>query len=209
MARYRGPRLKVVRRLGRLPGLTRKIAQNKNSGVRRRPSEFAVRLLEKQRLRYHYGLTEKQLINHITQARRSKGPTGNALFALLESRLDNTIFRLGIAPTIRAARQLVSHGHILVNEKRVNKPSSHCKPGDSISVRDNSLSKELVNRYLSMSKPATQRKDTRNVGIPPNLSFRKSDLTGQIQGVTRRGWLGLRVSDLYIIEYYSRRGRKS
>ena len=206
MARYRGPRLKVVRRLGRLPGLTRKIAQNKNFGGRRKPSEFAVRLLEKQRLRYHYGLTEKQLINYITQARRSKGPTGNALFGLLEARLDNTIFRLGMAPTIRAARQLVSHGHILLNDKRVNKPSFHCKPGDSISVRNKSLSKELVNRYLSTAK---QRKGTRSVGIPPNLSFRKSDLTGQIQGVIRRGWLGLRVSDLYIIEYYSRRGRKS
>ena len=123
--------------------------------------------------------------------------------------MDNTIFRLGIAPTIRAARQLVSHGHILVNNQRINKPSCHCKPGDSISVRDNSLSKDLVNRYLSSAKPNTQRKDTRNVGIPPNLSFRKSDLTGQVQGVTRRGWLGVRVSDLYIIEYYSRRGRKS
>ena len=71
------------------------------------------------------------------------------------------------------------------------------------------MSKDLVNRYLSSAKPNTQRKDTRNVGIPPNLSFRKSDLTGQVQGVTRRGWLGVRVSDLYIIEYYSRRGRKS
>ena len=108
------------------------------------------------------------------------------------------------------SNDLVISTDILLNyDKRINKPSCHCKPGDSISVRENSLSKDLVNRYLSSAKPNTQRKDTRNVGIPPNLSFRKSDLTGQVQGVTRRGWLGVRVSDLYIIEYYSRRGRKS
>ena len=205
MARYRGPRLKVVQRLGRLPGLTQK--NSKRPSSRRRPSEFAVRLMEKQRLRYHYGLTEKQLVNYVSKARRDAGPTGNALFARLEARLDNTIFRLGMAPTIRAARQLVTHGHIMLNNKRVNKPSYQCVPGDTISVREISKSKELVERFLSQQSQRTnQRKTGRSVGIPPNLSFRKANLTGQVQGTTRRGWLGLRVSDLYVIEYYSRRG---
>nr|YP_009646375.1 ribosomal protein S4 [Chloroparvula japonica]QBX98154.1 ribosomal protein S4 [Chloroparvula japonica] len=206
MARYRGPRLKVVRRLGRLPGLTQKTARVRSTGMRSRPSQFAVRLMEKQRLRYHYGLTEKQLVNYVSKARRAKEATGTALFAKLEARLDNTVFRLGLAPTIRAARQLISHGHINVNLKRVNKPSFSCRTGDVITVRDNSKSKELVERYLSQTQQTVKKKGARSIGVPPNLSLRKAELMGRVQGLPRRNWLGLRINDLFVIEYYSRRG---
>ena len=206
MARYRGPRLKVTRRLGRLPGLTQKMANRRPGDKRSRPSQFAVRLMEKQRLRYHYGLTEKQLVSYISKARRAKEPTGDALFVKLESRLDNTVFRLGLAPTIRAARQLVSHGHILVNLKRVNKPSFNCNVGDVVTVRNKTNSTELVERYLGDMQRSMKKKGPRVMGVPPNLSLRRSELMGRVQGVPRRNWVGLRVNDLYVIVYYSRRG---
>ena len=129
MSRYRGPRLKIVRRLGDLPGLTRKAptrtsppGQHGSNPKKPKPSQYRIRLEEKQKLRYNYGVTEKQLLRYMQRARRAKGSSGENLLQLLEMRLDNTVFRLGMAPTILAARQLVSHGHIMVNNQRVNSP---------------------------------------------------------------------------------------
>jgi len=141
MSRYRGPRLKITRRLGQvLPGLVQKISTNgkenqppgQHGTLRRKNSQYSIRLQEKQKLRYHYGINETQLIGYVKKARQLKGSTGDILLNLLEKRLDTTIYRLGYAPTIRAARQLVSHGHININDKRVNIPSYQCQSKDII-----------------------------------------------------------------------------
>src|SRR4028119_1479484 len=149
MSRYRGPRLRVVRRLGDLPGLTRKTPRRayppgQHGQARKKRSEYAIRLEEKQKLRFNYGLTEKQLLRYVRKARRATGSTGQSLLQLLEMRLDNTVFRLGMAGTIPAARQLVNHGHVTVNGRVVDIPSYQCRPGEVIAVRDNERSKRLV-----------------------------------------------------------------
>ena len=117
MARYRGPRVKIVRRLGELPGLTTKVpnrtygpGQHGQATSTGKLTQFRVRLQEKQKLRYNYGISEKQLLTYVRRARRAKGPTGEVLLQMLEMRLDSIVYRLGFAPTIRAARQYVSHG---------------------------------------------------------------------------------------------------
>merc|ERR1711957_888791 len=139
MARYTGAKLRVTRRLGDLPGLT-----SKKGNSNTRPGQHG----ENQKIRFNYGLSEKQLMNYIKQAKKIKGTTGTILLQLLEMRLDNLVFRLGLAPTIAAARQLVSHGHITVNQLPVSIPSYQCQPGDKLSIKDNATSKRLVNKYL-------------------------------------------------------------
>ena len=142
MSRYRGPRLKIIRRLKTLPGLTskrpknRKDSMNMNRSSSRKISQYRIRLEEKQKLRFHYGLTERQLLKYVRVSRRAKGSTGQVLLQLLEMRLDNILFRLGMAPTIPGARQLVNHGHIRVNDHMVDIPSYPCKPQDVITIRD-------------------------------------------------------------------------
>ncbi|OYW29921.1 MAG: 30S ribosomal protein S4 [Methyloversatilis sp. 12-65-5] len=144
MSRYTGPRLRVLRALGTdLPGLTRKNVENRTSppgqhGARpnRRKSEFGAQLMEKQKLRYNYGLNETQLRGVFREAERSKLPTGEKLVELLERRIDNIVFRGGLAPTIPAARQLVRHKHVLLNGRRVNVPSIRLRVGDTITLTD-------------------------------------------------------------------------
>ena len=174
MSRYLGPRLRIIRRLGYLIGLTRKKPSPKllnpdaRRGIRKvippgqhgrsksfkkKPYEsneydFLIRLKLKQRIRYHYGITEKQLVNYVRQARKIKGSTGRVLLRLLEMRLDNTVFRLHMAPTIRAARQLINHGHIYVNNKKIGIPSYSCKPKDIITPAPKKRSLHLLNNYL-------------------------------------------------------------
>ena len=149
MARYRGPKLRIIRRLGELPGLTQKSCtrdfppgqhgpKKRGGGNQKsKESQYAVRLKEKQKLRFNYGISERQLISYVREARRRKGSTGEILLQLLEMRLDNIVFRLGFAPTIAAARQLISHGHVVINQQRVTIPSYVCKLNDSISVQVN------------------------------------------------------------------------
>ena len=202
MSRYRGAVLRITRRLGELPGLTRKTTKrNSRPGQHgdqaRKPSEYAIRLEEKQKLRFNYGVTEKQLLRYVRDARRIKGSTGEALLQLLEMRLDNIVFRLGMAPTIPAARQLVSHGHISVGGKRVSIPSYQCQAGESISVRSNPRSKQLVESYLAFPGLAN---------IPSHLEFDKTSLTGKINGIIERDWVALQLNELLIVEYYSRKG---
>lgn len=141
MSRYRGPRLRIVRRLGELPGLSRKSPRRnyppgQHGQGRRKRSEYAIRLEEKQKLRFNYGVTEKQLVKYVKKTRRAAGSSGQALLQLLEMRLDNTVFRMGLAGTIPGARQLVSHGHVTVNGRVLDIPSYQCRPGDVISIRD-------------------------------------------------------------------------
>lgn len=200
MSRYRGPRLRVVRRLGTLPGLTRKDPKRsyppgQHGQGRRKRSEYAVRLEEKQKLRFNYGVTEKQLLRYVKKARRLPGSTGQVLLQLLEMRLDNTVFRLGMAPTIPAARQLVNHGHICVNGRRVNIASYNCRPGEIITVRNTEKSREMVKANLDSPGLAN---------IPSHLVLDKDKLEGQVNGVVEREWIALQINELLVIEYYSR-----
>nr|BDA98524.1 ribosomal protein S4 [Proteomonas sp. NEIS-1375] len=202
MSRYRGAVIRIVRRLGELPGLTRKTTRRnsrpgQHGAQSRKPSEYAIRLEEKQKLRFNYGLTEKQLLRYVREARKIKGSTGEALLQLLEMRLDNIIFRLGMAPTIPAARQVVNHGHILVNGKRVSIPSYQCKTGDIISVRQTARSKSLVEGYLAFPGLAN---------IPSHLELDKGQLTGKVNGIIEREWVALQLNELLVVEYYSRKG---
>ena len=201
MSRYRGPRLKISRKLGELPGLTRKISKKLNSpgehGQRsKKPSEYAVRLEEKQKIRFNYGISEKQLLKYIKTARKAQGPTGSVLLQILEMRLDNTIFRLGLAPTIPAARQLVNHGHIIVNNKKLNICSYQCKPGDKIEIKQKNASKNLIDKYLNYPSLTN---------IPNHLEFDSNKLLGKVNGIIEREWVALQLNELLIVEYYSRK----
>jgi len=201
MSRYRGPRLKICRRLGELPGLTRKsskkqVPAGEHGQQSRKSSEYGLRLEEKQKLRFNYGLNERQLLRCIKTAKKAQGSTGLVLLQILEMRLDNTIFRLGLAPTIPAARQLVNHGHILVNNKSVSICSYQCKPGDTIKVKDKLSSKQLVEQYLNFPGLAN---------IPSHLELNKSKLAGKINGNIEREWVALQLNELLVVEYYSRK----
>jgi small subunit ribosomal protein S4 len=152
MARYLGPTTKIARKFGEPIFGADKAFEKKNyppgqhgqMKKRRKKSEYGVQLLEKQKAKYTYGLLEKQFSNTFKKAVRKKGITGEILLQLLEARLDNVVFRLGIAPTRRAARQLVGHRHITVNDKVVNIPSYTLRPGDIVGVREKSKSLETI-----------------------------------------------------------------
>jgi small subunit ribosomal protein S4 len=202
MSRYRGAVLRIVRRLGELPGLTRKLSRRssrpgQHGAQPRKPSEYAVRLEEKQKIKFNYGLTEKQLLKYVKDARRMKGSTGEALLQLLEMRVDNVIFRLGMAPTIPAARQLVSHGHICINGRSINVPSYLCQAGDVVGATNNPISKKLIQGNLSFPGLAN---------VPTHLELNKIDLAGKINGVIERDWVALQLNELLVVEYYSRKG---
>jgi small subunit ribosomal protein S4 len=201
MARYRGAKLRITRRLGDLPGLTSKTSKltkrpGQHGATQKKLTQYAIRLEEKQKLRFNYGISEKQLMNYIRQAKRIKGATGSILLQLLEMRLDNVIFRLGMAPTIAAARQIVTHKHILINGSCVSIPSYQCKPGDSIAVKDSTASKQLLTKNLE--SPALSN-------IPQNLEFDKKSLSAKVLGVIDREWIALKLNELFVIEYYSRK----
>lgn len=203
MARYRGPRLRISRRLGDLPGLSSKVTrrnyppgQHGNiKGGKRSLSDYAVRLQEKQKLRYNYGISEKQLFRYIKKARRLKGTTGTLLLQLLEMRLDTLVFRAGFAPTIPAARQLVNHGLISVNNKRVDIPSFQCYPSDSIKVCEKPGVRKLVLNNLNLS---------RNL-VPSHLFLNKENFTFSINSFVERNDISLQVNELLIVEFYSRK----
>nr|QHN60143.1 30S ribosomal protein S4 [Caulerpa serrulata] len=206
MSRYRGPKIRILERLGALPGLGVRLNQKilaklakknreneyeyekrKKNKKRKKNESFPIRLKEKQKLRYHYGLTEKNLINYVRKARRKKNSTGEMLLKLLEMRLDNIIFRYGYAPTIPAARQLITHGHILLNGKTNNIPSYQCKVNDIISFK-----KELFKKKKSFVASASSY-----------LQNGTSSLVKIEQEISRKD-VGLDVNELLVIEYYSR-----
>jgi small subunit ribosomal protein S4 len=200
MSRYRGPRLRITRRLGDLPGLTRKSARRayppgQHGQARKKKSEYCVRLEEKQKLRFNYGLSEKQLRRYVQKARRAAGSTGLVLLQLLEMRLDNTVFRMGMAPTIPGARQLVNHGHVTINGKVVDIASYQCRPGEVVSVREKEGSKKLVEANLQY--PGLSN-------MPSHLEFDKNKLVGKVNGLCEREWVALQINELLVVEYYSR-----
>ncbi len=204
MARYRGSRLRIVRRLGELPGLTRKVKREsgkranppgQHGAARRKRSEYAIRLEEKQKLKFNYGVSERQMLNYVRKARKISGSTGQILLQQLEMRLDNTVFRMGMAPTIPAARQLVNHGHITVNGKRVDIASYQCRPGEEIGVRNTERSRNLVEENIRFPGLAN---------VPSHLEFDKAKMVGRVNGVIEREWVALQVNELLVVEYYSR-----
>ena len=202
MSRYRGPRLKIIRRLGQqLPGFTTKtttkqLASTLSVGKKTKLSQYAIRLQEKQKLRFNYGLTESQLIKYVKSAKKTKGATGEILLQLVEMRLDNIIFRFGLTPTIASARQLISHGHILVNNQKITIPGYQCEINNTISISKKKNSRDLIMKFFE---------DSNFNSIPPHLSFDKDSLNGKINDIASRESVNLDLNELLIVEYYSRR----
>nr|YP_009435405.1 ribosomal protein S4 [Lobelia puberula]ATG25407.1 ribosomal protein S4 [Lobelia puberula] len=199
MSRYRGPCLKKIRQLGALPGLTTKSPKDpkdrRNQSGSWKKSQYRIRLEEKQKLRFHYGLTERQLLKYVRLAGKAKGPTGQILLQLLEMRLDNILFRLGMAPTIPGARQLVNHRHILVNGRIIDIPSYRCKPQDTITAKDDGKSKVLIKNSLDSSPHAK---------LPNHLTLDPVQYKGFVNQIIDSKWVGLKINELLVVEYYSR-----
>nr|AUW36731.1 ribosomal protein S4 [Dicranodontium pulchroalare] len=200
MSRYRGPRVKIIRRLGTLSGLTNKTSQLKSNSItqstsNKKISQYRIRLEEKQKLRFHYGITERQLLNYVRIARKAKGSTGQVLLQLLEMRLDNIIFRLGMAPTIPGARQLVNHRHILVNNYIVNIPSYRCKPQDFITIKNRQKSQFIVTKNIEFSQ---------KYKVPNHLTFNSLEKKGLVNQILNKESIGLKINELLVVEYYSR-----
>jgi small subunit ribosomal protein S4 len=202
MARYLGPRLKIIRRFGNLPGFSSKTIIKKPSNQQasnkkklQKSSDYKIRLFEKQKLRYNYGLTERQLRKYVVEARRKKGSTAFYLMQLLEMRLDTIIFRLGLASTIPAARQFVNHGHLLINGKKINIPSFQCHPTDIITVKKKKGTKQLVEKSLANPRFST---------LPNHLTLNTKLLQAEVKDIVIRKDLSFEVNDLLIVEYYAR-----
>lgn len=201
MARYTGPSTKIARRFGEaIFGPDRSFerknyppGQHGNARRRGKKSEYAVQLAEKQKTKYTYGILEKQFANMFEKASRSKGITGEALLQLCETRLDNVVYRLGIAPTRRAARQLVSHRHIVVNGDVLNIPSYNVKPGDQIGVREKSKSVSAIVDSLSTSN---QQHDW--------LEWNNDTKIGKLIVVPQREQIPENIKEQLIVELYSK-----
>ena len=201
MARYRGPRAKISRRYSEPIFGPSKALQNKpyppgmhGKGRRRKQSEYAIQLGEKQKAKYIYGVLERQFANIFEKASRKKGVTGEVLLQMLESRLDNTVFRLGIAPSRRAARQLVGHKHIVVNGEVVNIPSFTLRVGDVIGVRERSKSLEAITESLAVY---ANRKYAW-------LEWDSSQMEGKLISVPERSLIPENINEQLIVELYSK-----
>ncbi len=201
MARYRGPQTKISRKFGEaIFGFDKYFekrsyppGQHGLASKRKVKSEFAIQLKEKQKAKYTYGLLERQFANLFDKAARKRGITGENLLKLLEARLDNTVFRMGIASSRRQARQFVIHKHILVNEHIVNIPSYQLKPGDKISVRERSKDLEAINASLS------------NKGTSfPWVEFSKDSMTGTFIAMPERDQIPENINEQLIVELYSK-----
>ena len=200
MARYTGARYKKSRRLGfstlengkdlakrpYAPGIH-------GTDRRRKLSEYGVQLQEKQKVRFMYGLNEKQFKKTFERASKMKGIAGENLLRLLESRLDNLVYRMGMASTRRAARQDVNHGHIMVNGVKVDIPSYTCKPGDIISVKEQSLNHAAIKAAVEAT-----------LNYPAFVEFDKNKLTGTFLRYPDRSELNQEINESLIVEYYNR-----
>jgi small subunit ribosomal protein S4 len=202
MARYRGPKSKIARRFrdpifGPDKALERRSYGPGQHGPSKRrggkQSEYAIQLGEKQKAKYTYGILERQFANMFEKASRMKGITGENLLQLCESRLDNMVFRLGIAPSRRAARQLVGHRHITVNGEIVNVPSFHVRPGDTVSVREKSKSLEAV---VSSLNSINKRLDW--------IDWDGASMTGKLINMPSRDMIPENIKEQLIVELYSK-----
>lgn len=202
MARYIGPKSKIARKFGDPIFGSDKVLEKKAyppgmhgaNKRRRKQSEYGIQLKEKQKAKYTYGVLERQFSNLFEKAQRSKGVTGEVLLQLLESRLDNVVFRLGIAPTRTGARQLVSHRHITVNGKVVNIPSYTLRPGDIIGVREKSKSLEAVTDSLSGSHRSASSW----------LEWDSAQMAGKFLNRPEREDIPENIKEQLIVELYSK-----
>ncbi|MFA5552847.1 MAG: 30S ribosomal protein S4 [Trueperaceae bacterium] len=205
MGRYRGPAVKISRREGvnltETPKVQRYMEKHPyppgQHGQRRRrkPSDYGVRLREKQKLRFLYNMSEKQFRNLFDEAAKQEGSTGTVFLQLLESRLDNVVYRLGIAYTRRQARQFVAHGHILVNGKRVDVPSYRVRPGDEIEVAAKARKNPFIHANIE---------DRKRGQLNPWLEFDAEAMKGKFLHRPAREDIMVPVNELQVIEYYSR-----
>ena len=201
MARYTGPKVRISRRFNEPILGDNKALQKKNyapgqhgRGKKRKQSEYATQLYEKQKAKYIYGLLERQFAKLFSEASRKKGVTGETLLQLLECRLDNTVYRLGIAPTRRAARQLVLHKHISVNGDIVNISSYTLKPGDLIGVRERSKSLEVITNSLAMQ--GSRRYNW--------LEWDNNEMVGKLINLPLRADIPENINEQLIVELYSK-----
>lgn len=201
MARYTGPKSKIARKFGEPIFGPDKVLSKKNyppgqhgNGRKKKSSEYGIQLREKQKAKYTYGVLEKQFRNMFDKALSSRGITGEVLLQMLESRLDNIIFRLGIAPTRAAARQLVSHRHIVVDGSVVNIPSYTIKPGQLIGVREKSKSMEVVGEALSGF----------NHSKYPWIEWDVATMTGKFLHLPERADIPENIKEQLIVELYSK-----
>jgi small subunit ribosomal protein S4 len=202
MARYTGPRSRVARKFGEpIYGPDKHLdrtnfppGQHGITKKRKKTSEYGIQLREKQKAKYTYGVLERQFRNTFEKASRAKGVTGAVLLQLLESRLDNVVYRLGVAPTRAGARQLVSHRHITVNGEVVNIPSCQLKPGDIIGVREKSKSLETIVDSLT----------TRKSSKLPWLEWDETQMAGKFMNMPERSDIPEDIKEQLIVELYSK-----
>lgn len=204
VAHYSGPRLRKVRALGvSLPGLTHKEPEKRklppgeagSQHRRRRLSTYRMQLTEKQKIRFNYGLSEKQLRNYYEEAARHTGETGKIMLQLIERRLDNIVARSGFVSTIPAARQLVSHGHVTVNGRRVDIPSYIVGVGDIVSLREKSRDLKVVVENIAQG---------RGIGVPAYLEVDPKNRKVFVKALPSREDIPLDVQERMVVEYYSK-----
>lgn len=201
MARYRGPQTKIARKYNEALFGPDKALQNKpyapgqhGKNKKRKQSEYAVQLSAKQKVKYIYGLLERQFRNTFEKASRKKGVTGTVLLQLLEARLDNVVYRLGIAPSRRAALQLVGHRHIMVNGVSVNIPSYTLKPGDKVSVREKSRGLQAITDSLASTAPKRYTW----------LDWNATEMTGTFLAYPERELIPENIQEQLVVELYSK-----
>ena len=201
MARYTGPKVRISRRFNEPILGENKALQKKNyapgqhgRGKKRKQSEYALQLSEKQKAKYIYGLLERQFAKVFVEAARLKGVTGEKLLQLLESRLDNVVYRLGIAPTRRSARQLVLHKHISVNGEIVNISSFQVKPGDIVAVRERSKSLEVITNSLALQGARKYNW----------FEWDNNEMAGKMINVPLRADIPENINETLIVELYSK-----
>jgi small subunit ribosomal protein S4 len=201
MARYRGPKSKIARKFREPIFGPDKALEKKNypPGVhgpnkrRNKKSEYAVQLAEKQKAKYTYGILERQFSNMFKKANSKSGITGEILLQLCETRLDNVVFRLGISPTRRGARQLVTHRHITVNDQLVNIPSYSLKVGDVVSIREKSKSLEIVTSSLAHENSVIEW-----------LDWNRTNFSGKVIAIPTREQISENIKEQLIVELYSK-----
>ena len=201
MARYIGPKTKIARKFGEaIYGEDKHFERRKyppgqhgNNRRRGKKSQYAIQLIEKQKAKYTYGILEKQFRNLFAKASRQGGNTGEVLMQLVESRLDNVVYRFGLAPTRRAARQLVSHRHIIVNGNVVNIPSYQLKPGDIVGVRERSKSLQVIKDSLSQNKSNYEW-----------LKWNEQKMEGEFVNRPERIQIPENIQEHLIVELYSK-----
>jgi small subunit ribosomal protein S4 len=200
MARYTGPAYKKSRRYGFSTLENGKDLAKRpyapgqhGTGRRGKVSEYGIQLNEKQKVRFMYGLSEKQFKRLFLKAAKLKGVHGENFLRLLEARLDNVVYRMGMAPTRRAARQIVNHGHILVNGSKVDIPSYEVKPGDVITVKERSLEHPVIKNAIEA-----------NTSVAPFVEFDSKKMTGKFVRYPERSELSADINESLIVEYYNR-----